>query len=158
MAESRVSQLTSLPLAAAGTLARAVRREARRLPLLGPSLEQAVGERVVLVTGASSGIGRATAFKIGLAGGIVLLVARRAEKLEEARREIERAGGVAHVHPCDLTDEADIDRITTRCSTATAGSMCSSTTRGTRSADRWSARMTGCTTTGGRWSSTISVR
>src|SRR5947207_4645262 len=100
-----------MPLAAAGTLARAVRREARRLPLLGPSLEQAVGERVVLVTGASSGIGRATAFKIGLAGGIVLLVARRAEKLEEARREIERAGGVAHVHPCDLTDEADIDRI-----------------------------------------------
>ena len=111
MAESRASQLTSLPLAAAGTLARAVRREARRLPLLGPSLEQAVGERVVLVTGASSGIGRATAFKIGLAGGIVLLVARRADKLEEARGEIERAGGVAHVHACDLADEADIDRM-----------------------------------------------
>jgi short-subunit dehydrogenase len=111
VAESRASQLTSLPLAAAGTLARAVRRGGRRLPLLGPSLEQAVGERVVLVTGASSGIGRATAFKIGLAGGIVLLVARRAEKLEEARREIERAGGVAHVHACDLADEADIDRM-----------------------------------------------
>jgi short-subunit dehydrogenase len=111
VAESRASQLTSLPLAAAGTLARAVRRGGRRLPLLGPSLEQAVGERVVLVTGASSGIGRATAFKIGLAGGIVLLVARRAEKLEQARREIERAGGVAHVHACDLADEADIDRM-----------------------------------------------
>lgn len=111
MAESRASQLTSLPLAAAGTLARAVRRGGRRLPLLGPSLEQAVGERVVLVTGASSGIGRATAFKIGTAGGIVLLVARRAEKLEDARREIEGAGGVGHVHPCDLADEADIDRM-----------------------------------------------
>ncbi len=109
MAESRASQLTSLPLAAAGTLARAVRRGGRRLPLLGPSLEQAVRGKVVLVTGASSGIGRATALKIGAAGGTVLLVARRAEKLEEARREIERAGGAAHAHTCDLADEADID-------------------------------------------------
>jgi NAD(P)-dependent dehydrogenase (short-subunit alcohol dehydrogenase family) len=103
--------LTSLPLAAAGTLARAVRRGGRRLPLLGPSLEQAVRGKVVLVTGASSGIGRATALKIGAAGGTVLLVARRAEKLEAARREIERAGGAAHVHACDLADEADIDRM-----------------------------------------------
>jgi len=109
VAESRASQLTSLPLAAAGTLARAVRRGGRRLPLLGPSLEQAVRGKVVLVTGASSGIGRATALKIGAAGGTVLLVARRAEKLEEARREIERAGGAAHAHTCDLADEADID-------------------------------------------------
>ncbi|MDX6659707.1 MAG: hypothetical protein QOJ55_529, partial [Solirubrobacteraceae bacterium] len=36
---------------------------------------------------------------------------RRAEKLEAARREIERAGGAAHVHACDLADEADIDRM-----------------------------------------------
>ncbi len=111
MAESRTSQLTSLPLAAAGTLARAVRRGGRRLPLLGPSLEQAVRGRGVLVTGASSGIGRATALQIGEAGATVLLVARRMEKLEEVRREIERAGGVAHVHACDLSDEADIDRM-----------------------------------------------
>jgi NAD(P)-dependent dehydrogenase (short-subunit alcohol dehydrogenase family) len=111
VAESRASQLTSLPLAAAGTLARAVRRGGRRLPLLGPSLEQAVRGKVVLVTGASSGIGRATALKIGGAGATVLLVARRAEKLEEARREIERAGGEARVHTCDLADEADIDRM-----------------------------------------------
>jgi NAD(P)-dependent dehydrogenase (short-subunit alcohol dehydrogenase family) len=111
VAESRASQLTSLPLAAAGTLARAVRRGGRRLPLLGPSLEQAVRGKVVLVTGASSGIGRATALKIGGAGATVLLVARRAEKLEEARREIERAGGEAYVHACDLADEDDIDRM-----------------------------------------------
>jgi NAD(P)-dependent dehydrogenase (short-subunit alcohol dehydrogenase family) len=111
VAESRASQLTSLPLAAAGTLARAVRRGGRRLPLLGPSLEQSVRGKVVLVTGASSGIGRATALKIGAAGATVLLVARRAEKLEEARRAIERAGGAAQVHACDLADEADIDRM-----------------------------------------------
>src|SRR5205085_4187104 len=109
MAERGVSALTSLPLAAASTLARALRREGRRLPLVGPSLEQAVRDKVVLVTGASSGIGRATALKLGEAGGTVLLVARRADRLEEAARLVARHGGTAHVHACDLADEADID-------------------------------------------------
>ena len=112
MAEGRRASLTSLPLAAAGTLARAVRREGRRLPFVGPSLEQAVEGKIVLVTGASSGIGRATALKVGESGGTVLLVARRAEKLEEAARLVTRHGGSAHVHACDLSDEADIDRMT----------------------------------------------
>jgi NADPH:quinone reductase-like Zn-dependent oxidoreductase len=88
VARSRAEQLATLPLAAAGTLARAVRRTGRRLPVLAPSLEQAVDGKVVLVTGASSGIGRATALKIGEAGGEVLLVARRAEKLDEVARQI----------------------------------------------------------------------
>jgi short-subunit dehydrogenase len=105
------ASLTSLPLSAAGTLVRAVRRTGRRVPLLSPSLEQAVKGKVVLVTGASSGIGRATALKLGHAGGEVLLVARRADKLDEVARQIERAGGTAHVHPCDLSDETDIDRM-----------------------------------------------
>ena len=47
------------------------------------SLEAAVRGRVVMVTGASSGIGKAAALQIADAGGIVLLVARTAEKLEE---------------------------------------------------------------------------
>src|SRR5437763_14051686 len=111
MAERGVSALTSLPLAAASTLARAVRREGRRLPLVGPSLEQAVGDKVVLVTGASSGIGRATALKVGGAGGTVLLVARRADKLHEAVALVTRHGGTAQAYPCDLTDEDDIDRM-----------------------------------------------
>jgi short-subunit dehydrogenase len=111
VARSRAEQLATLPLAAAGTLARAVRRTGRRLPVLAPSLEQAVRGKVVLVTGASSGIGRATALKIGEAGGEMLLVARRAEKLDEVARQIEEDGGLAHVHPCDLSDEADIERM-----------------------------------------------
>jgi short-subunit dehydrogenase len=111
MAEGRGASLTSLPLAAASTLARAVRRGGRRLPLIGPSLEQAVEGKVVVVTGASSGIGRATAVKLGAAGASVLLVARRADKLAEVRSRIERDGGEAHVHACDLADEADIDRM-----------------------------------------------
>ena len=75
------------------------------------SLEQAVRGRVVMVTGASSGIGRSAALKIADAGGIVLLVARTAEKLEQTKAQIEQGGGVAHVHACDLSDMDDIDRM-----------------------------------------------
>jgi NAD(P)-dependent dehydrogenase (short-subunit alcohol dehydrogenase family) len=75
------------------------------------SLEQAVRGRVVMVTGASSGIGRSAALKIAEAGGVVLLVARTAEKLEQTRAQIEQGGGVAHVHACDLSDMDDIDRM-----------------------------------------------
>ena len=54
------------------------------------SLEKAVSGKVVMVTGASSGIGKSAALKIADAGGIVLLVARTPEKLEETRDQIER--------------------------------------------------------------------
>ncbi len=75
------------------------------------SLESAVRGKIVMVTGASSGIGRSAALKIADAGGIVLLVARTPEKLEATRETIEAGGGVAHVHPCDLSDMDDIDRM-----------------------------------------------
>jgi short-subunit dehydrogenase len=75
------------------------------------SLSSAVKDKVVLVTGASSGIGREVAKKIGEAGGTVVLVARTREKLEELRDEVEEAGGAAHVHPADLSDIDDIDRV-----------------------------------------------
>ena len=75
------------------------------------SLEKAVRGRVVMVTGASSGIGRSAALKIADAGGIVLLVARTPEKLEETRDQIEAGGGVAHIHRCDLSDFDDIERM-----------------------------------------------
>jgi NAD(P)-dependent dehydrogenase (short-subunit alcohol dehydrogenase family) len=75
------------------------------------SLETAVRGKVVMVTGASSGIGRSAALKIADAGGIVLLVARTPEKLEATRDQIETGGGRAYVHPCDLSDMDDIDRM-----------------------------------------------
>lgn len=70
----------------------------------GKSLEDSVKGRIVMITGASSGIGAVTAVRIGAAGGEVVLVARGREKLEETAREVEAAGGTAHVYPCDLSD------------------------------------------------------
>jgi NAD(P)-dependent dehydrogenase (short-subunit alcohol dehydrogenase family) len=75
------------------------------------SLEKAVRDRVVMVTGASSGIGKSAALKIADAGGIVLLVARTPEKLEATKQQIEAGGGVAHIHRADLSDPEDIDRM-----------------------------------------------
>jgi short-subunit dehydrogenase len=75
------------------------------------SLSGAIGGKVVLITGASSGIGKATAIKCGAAGAKVLLVARTPEKLEETRVEIEDAGGTAHIHPCDLSNLEDVERM-----------------------------------------------
>src|ERR1044072_9199465 len=62
------------------------------------SLSAAGRGKVVLITGASSGIGKATAVKVADAGATVLLVARTVEKREETKAEIEAAGGVAHIH------------------------------------------------------------
>ena len=75
------------------------------------SLAGAVAGKVVMITGASSGIGKSAALQIGEAGGTVLLVARTPEKLEETRDEIESLGGEAHIHQCDLSDLDDIDRM-----------------------------------------------
>jgi short-subunit dehydrogenase/thioester reductase-like protein len=70
-----------------------------------------VRDRVVMVTGASSGIGETLAKKLGARGATVILVARGAESLEMVRKEILDAGGTAHVHPADLSDLEDVDRL-----------------------------------------------
>jgi NAD(P)-dependent dehydrogenase (short-subunit alcohol dehydrogenase family) len=75
------------------------------------ALARAIKGKTVMITGASSGIGRATALRVGAAGGKVILVARGAEKLEQTRTEIADLGGVAFVHRCDLSDMSDIDRM-----------------------------------------------
>jgi len=84
-------------------------------------LEARVAGKRVLITGASSGIGRATALRLASAGAHVLLVARSAEKLGEVRHEIERAGGVAHVFSADLADLASCDALVKEVTTALGG-------------------------------------
>jgi NAD(P)-dependent dehydrogenase (short-subunit alcohol dehydrogenase family) len=70
----------------------------------GRTLEDAVDGKTVLITGGSSGIGAATAKRVGDAGGQVVLVARTAEKLEKVADEVRGSGGTAHAYPCDLSD------------------------------------------------------
>ena len=67
--------------------------------------------KVVLITGASSGIGRASALAAARRGAEVVLVARRAEQLAEVEAEITGAGGKAHAYPCDLTDGDAVDAL-----------------------------------------------
>jgi NAD(P)-dependent dehydrogenase (short-subunit alcohol dehydrogenase family) len=78
------------------------------------SFEGAVGGKTVLITGASSGIGKAAAFKIARAGGIPVLVARSADKLEEARQEIEDMGATAYCYTADVSDPDSIDDLCRR--------------------------------------------
>lgn len=102
-----------LDLAADGM--RTLRAFGQRIPgagdVLARSLKDAVTGRTVMITGASSGIGKAAALEIGQAGGTMLLVARRQDQLDEVARQIGALGGEAHVHPCDLSDADDIDRM-----------------------------------------------
>ena len=78
------------------------------------SLSGRVKGKVVVVTGASSGIGHATALKLGEAGARVVLVARGEERLVETRKEIERMGGTAVAYTADLADLASCDALVKR--------------------------------------------
>ncbi len=70
-----------------------------------------ISRRVALVTGASSGIGAATAKAIARRGGRVLLVARSKPALAQVAAEICANGGAAHVYPADVADPAEVDRL-----------------------------------------------
>lgn len=75
------------------------------------SLRSSVRNKIVMITGGSSGIGQAAALQIGEAGGTVLLVARSEDKLQETAAQVRDVGGTAHVFPCDLSDMDAIDRM-----------------------------------------------
>lgn len=68
------------------------------------TLPGAVRGKVVVITGASSGIGKAVALRAGAAGARTILVARDEERLAETKREIEGAGGVAYAYSADLAE------------------------------------------------------
>lgn len=72
--------------------------------------QHAFRHRVAVVTGASSGIGRATALLLARAGARLALVARREELLREVAREIEEMGREALALPADVTRAEEVER------------------------------------------------
>ncbi len=78
------------------------------------TLSGRVKNKVVVVTGSSSGIGKSTALKMAAAGAKVILVARGEEKLLETKQEIEAAGGRAFIITCDVADMASCDALVAR--------------------------------------------
>ena len=67
----------------------------------------ATREKIILVTGASSGIGEATARLLGAAGASLVIGARRTDRLETLAADIRAAGGTVEVRALDVTDRAD---------------------------------------------------
>ena len=75
------------------------------------SLKGKVNNKVVVITGGSSGIGKAAALKVAAAGAKTIIVARGEEELHAARDEIIAAGGKCWAYTADLADIADCDRL-----------------------------------------------
>ena len=65
--------------------------------------------RHVIITGASSGIGRASALAVARRGATVFALARNGEALDELVEEIRAGGGQAHAFTCDITDSASVE-------------------------------------------------
>ena len=70
-----------------------------------------IKDRIVVVTGASSGIGATAAKAIARRGGRVVLLARTQSALEAVAAEIAADGGEASAYPADLTDAEAVDRV-----------------------------------------------
>ena len=75
------------------------------------SLKGKVRNKVVVITGGSSGIGLATAQKVAAAGAVTVIVARGEEELFKARDAMKAAGGKVFAYTADLSDMADCDRL-----------------------------------------------
>ncbi|MBF6180267.1 SDR family oxidoreductase [Nocardia otitidiscaviarum] len=69
----------------------------------------ALDGRIVLITGASSGIGLATAHAVARRGATVLMVARTTEELEAAAAQVRAESGAAQAYTCDITDEKSVE-------------------------------------------------
>lgn len=70
-----------------------------------------IKDQVAVITGASSGIGYATALAVAKAGAKVAAGARRVEKLEQLKKEIEKIGGECIVVSCDVTKRSDCESL-----------------------------------------------
>lgn len=70
-----------------------------------------ITDKVVVVTGASAGIGPAVAQKLAEAGAKVVLAARRLERLQEVKKSIDSAGGRCIAVKCDVTKRDEVCRV-----------------------------------------------
>ncbi|CAM3575225.1 SDR family oxidoreductase [Zobellia roscoffensis] len=70
-----------------------------------------ITDKVIIITGASSGIGEATALKLSSEGAKVVLTARREERLEELKEKIESNGGTAMIVTGDVTKKSDYENL-----------------------------------------------
>src|SRR5690606_37731956 len=75
------------------------------------SLKGKVRNKVVVITGGSSGIGLSTAKRVAEAGAVTVIVARGKEELYKASDEMKAAGGKVFAYTADLSDVADCDRL-----------------------------------------------
>ncbi|KAB8193872.1 SDR family oxidoreductase [Lysobacter maris] len=75
------------------------------------TLKGKVRNKVVVITGGSSGIGLATAQRVAEAGAVTVIVARGEEELFKARDAMKAAGGKVFAYTADLSDMADCDRL-----------------------------------------------
>lgn len=75
------------------------------------SLKGKVRNKVVVITGGSSGIGLSTAQRVAEAGAVTVIVARGEEELFKARDEMKAKGGKVFAYTADLADMADCDRL-----------------------------------------------
>lgn len=74
------------------------------------TLRGTVEDKICVVTGATSGIGLATAKQLSAAGAVVCIAARTKETLDEVKYELETAGGNVHAYQCDFSNMEDCDR------------------------------------------------
>ncbi len=93
------------PVGKAGAVTSAVLRSRR-----AAMLSRRVRNKIVVVTGATSGIGQDCALKLAAAGATVILAARTPSKLDETVERIRAEGGKAFAYACDIADMADCDR------------------------------------------------
>ncbi len=80
--------------------------------------------KVVVITGASGGVGRATAWEFAKQGAKIALLARGIEQLEGTKREVEELGGTALIIPTDVADAAQVEAAAEQTEASWARLMC----------------------------------